>query len=137
MSLPAPIAQLVRSTAVHVAFAFLAMGAWAAFANHAHGPMRALIAGVVQGTLSGAITFGLKRSLEAMAARLNGAAALLAPPLVTCVVVLLVLLGAHRLAGTPEVWATIAVPYAVSSSYAWIYAASLFFARNRSAKAAS
>ena len=133
MSLPAPIAQLARSTAVHVAFAFFAMGAWAAFANHTHGWMRALIAALVQGTLSGAITFGLKRSLEAMAARLTGPAALIVPPLVTCVVVLAVLLGAHRLAGTPEVWATIAVPYAVSSSYAWIYAAGLFFARSRAA----
>ena len=129
---PAAPTPLLRSTSVHIAVAALAMGGWATFANWGHGPERALAAGLVQGLLSGAITFGLKRSLEAMAARLPGAAAVVVPPAVTCVVVLLVLLGAHRLAGTPEVWKTIAVPYAVSSSYAWIYSLSLRLARARS-----
>jgi len=131
-----PNASLARSTLAHVAVAWLAMGAWAVFANHSHGMGRALVAGLVQGTLSGAITFGLKRSLEAMAERLAGPAALVVPPLVTCVVVLLVLLGAHHLAGTPEVWKTIAVPYAVSSSYAWIYSFTLFRDRRRKDAAA-
>jgi hypothetical protein len=40
-------------------------------------------------------------------------------------VVLVVLFTIHRLAGTPEVWTTIAVPYAVSSTYAWIYTLAL------------
>jgi len=35
-----PLARLMRSSVVHVAFAFVAMGSWAAFANRAH-PMPA------------------------------------------------------------------------------------------------
>jgi hypothetical protein len=131
MASDSTIARLSRSTAVHVAVAALAMGGWAAFANLEHGAARALIAGAVQGALSGAITLVLKRSLEAMAARLPGIAAVVCPPLVTCVVVLVVLLGVHRLAGTPEVWKTIAVPYAVSSGYAWIYCFALAAVRRR------
>jgi fructose-specific phosphotransferase system IIC component len=127
-------AGLARSSALHVAFACVAMGAWAAFANRAHplGPM--MLAGLVQGILSGAITLVLKRSLEAMAARIRGPAAFVLPPLATCAVVLAVLLTAHSLAGTPEVWTTIAVPYAVSSSYAWIYNAGLVISGRRAAQ---
>jgi hypothetical protein len=97
------------------------MGAWAAFANRGHGPGAMALAGAVQGAISCGITLILKRSLEAMFARLSGPAAMIAPPLVTMAVVLAALVTIHRLAGTPEVWATIAVPYAVSSAYAWIY----------------
>lgn len=119
------VAGLARSGAVHGAFAFLAMGAWAAFANRGHGPEAMATAGVIQGAISCAITLILKRSLEAMFARLAGPAAVIVPPLVTMAVVLAVLLALHTVAGTPEVWATIAVPYAVSSSYAWIYTLTL------------
>lgn len=133
MTVSPPAAKLARSTAAHVAFAFIAMGGWAAFANRAHGPGHVLLAGAVQGALSGTITFFLKRSLEAMAAGLPLALAWLVPPLVTCAVVLAILVGAHALAGTPEVWKTIAVPYAVSSAYAWVYAAGLVAARRRAA----
>lgn len=119
------VAGLARSGAVHGAVAFLAMGAWAAFANRDHGPGAMALAGVVQGAISCVITLILKRSLEAMFARLTGPAAVVVPPLVTMAVVLAVLVTIHRLAVTPEVWTTIAVPYAVSSSYAWIYALTL------------
>lgn len=115
------VAGLARSGAVHGAVAFLAMGAWAAFANRGHGPGAMALAGVVQGAISCVITLILKRSLEAMFARLSGPAAVITPPLVTMAVVLAALVTIHRLAGTPEVWTTIAVPYTVSSSYAWIY----------------
>jgi len=119
------VAGLARSGAVHGAVAFLAMGAWAAFANRGHGPEAMALAGVVQGAISCVITLILKRSLEAMFARLAGPAALIVPPLVTMAVVLAVLVTIHRLAGTPEVWTTIAMPYAVSSTYAWIYTLTL------------
>lgn len=124
---------LARSTAAHVAFAFVAMGGWAAFANRAHPAEAIWRAALLQGAISAVITLILKRSLEAMFARLSGPAAVLLPPTVTCVVVLGVLLTAHRLMGTPEVWATIAVPYAVSSAYAWIYTASLAAAARKAA----
>ena len=119
------VAGLARSGAVHGTFAFLAMGAWAAFANRGHGLEAMATAGVIQGAISCAITLILKRSLEAMFARLAGPAAVIVPPLVTMAVVLAVLLAIHTVAGTPEVWATIAVPYTVSSSYAWIYTLAL------------
>src|ERR1700741_2054103 len=75
-------ARLARSSALHVGFACLAMGGWAVFANRAHPPAPMLLAGLVQGLLSGAITLVLKRSLEAMAARLSGPFAFVLPPLV-------------------------------------------------------
>jgi hypothetical protein len=120
--MPTTLNALARSSAVHVAFAVLAMGGWAVFANRQAGIAHALTAGAVQGALSGAITFGLKRFLEAAAARLPGVWAAVAPPATSCVVILILLIGAHRLAGTRHIWATISLPYAVSSTYAWVYA---------------
>ena len=109
------------STIAHVGFAFFAMGGWAVFANRAHALPQALTAGVVQGTMSGLITLCLKKSLEWMNPRFSGAAALIAPPLITAATILAVLMGAHTLAHTPEIAATIAVPFAVSTTYAVIY----------------
>lgn len=128
------VARLARSSLAHAGIAVLAMGAWAAFANRGHPPAQILLAALVQGLLSGAITLLLKRALEAMTQRLSGPAAFILPPTVTCVAVLAVLAGLHRLAGTPEIWTTIAVPYAVSSSYAWIYTAGLLIAARRTAR---
>lgn len=59
------------------------------------------------------------------------------PPLVTCAAVLAILMTAHRLARTPNVWTTISVPYVVSSTYAWIYSLSLVLGRRRGAAEAS
>jgi hypothetical protein len=118
------LATLARASAVHVAFAFLAMGGWALFANRAHGA-GAIVPAVAQGALSGAITFGLKRVLEALAARLTGWTAYILPPLVTAGAILALLAGVHTLIHTPEIAATIAVPWSVSSLYAIIYTAVL------------
>jgi hypothetical protein len=115
------LAALARSTLVHVAFAFVAMGAWAVFANRSAGASHALTAGLVQGAASGSITLGLKRFLEAASARLSGAWALIAPPSISCTAILILLVSAHTLAGTAHVWTTISLPWAVSSSYAWVY----------------
>jgi hypothetical protein len=109
------------STAVHVAFGFLLMGAWAVFANRNHPLPDALLAGLVQGTISGSLTLVLKKFLEWINARLAGLAALALPPLVTASAILLILVSAHTLAGTPEVAATIAVPFTVSTTYAILY----------------
>ena len=43
------------------------------------------------------------------------------PPLITAASILAILVTAHTLAGTPEIAATIAVPFTVSTSYAIIY----------------
>jgi hypothetical protein len=109
------------STLAHVGFAFFAMGGWALFANRNHPLGDALLAGVVQGTISALLTLGLKTFLEWFNARLRGLAALLVPPLITAATILTILVSAHTLAGTPEILATIAVPFTVSTSYAIIY----------------
>jgi hypothetical protein len=114
-------AALARSSVVHVAFAFLAMGGWAVFANRSAGLSHALTAGLVQGALSGGITLGLKRFLEAASARLPGVWAVVVPPAISCAVILVILVGAHLIAGTRNVLTTISLPYAVSSTYAWVY----------------
>ena len=109
---------------MHVAVAFLAMGGWTLFANRMHGAA-AYAPALVQGAMSGAITAVLKRVLEAMSRRLTGPAAYLGPPLVTISVILAVLSAIHGLIGTPEIVATIAVPWSVSTLYAIVYAAVL------------
>lgn len=129
------LSALARSSAVHVAFAFLAMGAWAVFANRSAGLSHALVAGLVQGALSGGITLGLKRFLEAASARLTGVWAMVVPPATSCAVILALLGGAHLLAGTRNVLATISLPYAVSSTYAWVYAWTLTRGRTAGATA--
>lgn len=120
------------NTAVHVAFGFATMGAWAVFANRGHPLPDALLAGLVQGTISGSLTLVLKKALERMSAAFFGApqsdegigrklASLIVPPLITATSILAILVCAHTIAGTPEVLATIAVPFAVSTTYAILY----------------
>jgi hypothetical protein len=114
------MAKLARASATHVAFAFLSMGAWALYANRAHGAA-AIAPALAQGTLSGAITFVLKRALERLASRLTGWRARVLPPLVTATAILATLIAVHGLIGAPEIAATIAVPWSVSTLYAIVY----------------
>ncbi len=100
------------------------MGAWTLFANRAHGAA-AFRPALVQGGISGAITLVLKRALEAMSRRLAGPSAYFLPPLVTATTILALLIAVHALIATPEIAATIAVPWSVSTLYAVIYAALL------------
>lgn len=123
------LSRLARSSAVHMGVAFLAMGGWAFFANRGHLMPRPLLAGVVQGFLSACITLFLKRVLEWLALRLPGLAGLLLPPVIAFLVSAVLLSTIHRLAGTPEIFATIAVPLAVATSYAAIYTYTLWRAR--------
>ena len=106
---------------LHVGFAFVAMGAWAVFANRGHPIGAAMLAGLVQGSISAVLTLFLKKGLEWMNARFKGLMALIVPPLITAATILFILLSIHTLAGTPEIWATIAVPFTVSTSYAILY----------------
>ena len=100
------------------------MGGWTLFANRAHGSA-AIAPALTQGTISGLITLVLKRVLEVLAARLAGPAAYVLPPLATASVILALLIGVHRLIGTPEIVATIAVPWSVSTGYAILYTVAL------------
>lgn len=124
--------QMASSTLVHVAFGFIAMGAWAFFANRAHPLPQALLSGLVQGAISGTLTLFLKKGLERMSAMFFNArqsdegqgrdiAALFVPPIVTATAIATILFTAHTLAGTPEILATIAVPLTVSTTYAILY----------------
>ncbi len=109
------------STLAHVAFGFLAMGGWAVFANRDHALGQALLSGLVQGTISGLLTLGLKKFLEWFNERLSGLNAAMLPPTVTATAILAILVTAHTLARTPEIATTIAVPFTVSTSYAILY----------------
>ncbi|RXT52488.1 hypothetical protein B6S44_17080 [Bosea sp. Tri-44] len=124
-----PLARLMRSSIVHVAFAFLAMGSWAAFANRVHPMPAPLLAGLIQGTLSALITLLLKRGIEALARRFSGPTALLAPPLIAGLISASVLTAIHAIGGTPEIGRTIAVPLTVATSYAALYNLSLWRTR--------
>lgn len=117
--------KYMDSTLVHLAFAFIAMGSWAFFANRAHPLSAALMAGVVQGTLSATITFFMKKALEGLSGFFTQknmrSLSLVAPPLITCSVSLMILVGSHILAKTPELIPTIALPFTVAFSYACLY----------------
>jgi hypothetical protein len=124
--------SVTGSTAFHVAFGFVLMGGWAVFANRDHPLPDALLAGLVQGAISGSLTLFLKKGLERMSAMFFRApqsderqgraiAALIVPPLLTATAILAILVTAHTLAGTPEIAATISFPFAVSTTYAIIY----------------
>ena len=123
--------RLAKSTAVHVGFAFVAMGGWTLFANAGHGLAAAWLPALVQGAISGIITLVLKHALEAMAARLTGPIAYVVPPAVTAATILAVLVGVHRLIGTPEIARTIAVPWSVSTLYAVVYTSVLVRSHGR------
>jgi len=122
-------ARLMRSSIVHVGFAFFAMGSWAVFANRAHPMPAPLLAGLIQGTLSAIITLLLKRGIEYLASRFSGLAALLAPPAIAGVVSASLLTVIHTIGGTPEIARTIAVPLTVATSYAALYNFSLWRSR--------
>ncbi|PTM40007.1 hypothetical protein [Bosea sp. 124] len=121
--------RLMASSVVHVAFAFLAMGSWAAFANRTHPMPAPLQAGLIQGALSATITLLLKRGIEALARRFSGLTALLVPPLIAGLVSAGLLTAIHTIGGTPEIFRTIAVPWTVATSYAALYNLSLWRSR--------
>jgi hypothetical protein len=125
--------RLLKSSPVHIAFGFLAMGGWALFANRDHGLAGAWLPALVQGTLSGALTGVLKKTLEALDGRLTGALAWAVPPAITAGSILALLSLVHTAIGTPEVIATIAVPWSVSTLYAILYNAGLVRARRNAA----
>jgi hypothetical protein len=118
--------RIAGNSITHVAFAFCAMGGWAAFANRGYPPGRFLLAGFVQGALSACLTLFLKTAIEQLSRRMSGTEALWAPPLIACLASSAVLATIHALSGTPEILKTIALPLVVSTSYAAIYNYSLY-----------
>lgn len=125
--------RLLKSSLVHVAFGFLLMGGWALFANRSHGLAAAWLPALAQGVLSGALTGALKKTLETLDGRFAGPLAFVIPPTVTAGSILALLVLVHRLIGTPELVATIAFPWSVSTLYAFLYNAGLVRARRSAA----
>lgn len=115
------LSAALKSTSLHVAFAFVAMGGWAIFANSTHPMPKALLAGLVQGSISAALTLFLKRTVDWMRPRFSHGAGHVAPALIASLASAMLLVTAHLLAGTPEVARTIAVPLLVSASYIFTY----------------
>lgn len=123
------LSRLGGGSHVHACVAFLAMGGWAAFANRQHMMPAPLVAMLLQGSVSASITLVLKRGIETLARRCSGAAALIVPPIVACIVSTVVLAVIHGIGSTPEPGRTIAVPLAVSTGYATLYSFALRRAR--------
>lgn len=115
------IARLAGQTWVHVSVAFVLMGSWALYANRGHPMPKPLVAALVQGALSGAITFGLKRVMDWLRAGMRRGLGWWLPPVVACSGSLALLVAMHLLAGTPELLRTISVPFSVATTYAVIY----------------
>jgi hypothetical protein len=118
--------RMAGSSITHVAFAFVAMGSWAVFANRIYPLPRTLLAGFVQGSLSACLTLFLKTAVERLSRLFSGHSALWAPPLIACTASSAILSTIHALSGTPEILKTIALPLIVSTSYAAIYNYSLY-----------
>lgn len=97
------------------------MGGWAVYANSSHPMPKPLLAGLVQGALSGAITYILKRALDGLRVKVAYGLGWWLPPLIALICSLCLLLSAHWVAGTPEILRTISVPYSVASLYAISY----------------
>ncbi|MFV0292807.1 MAG: hypothetical protein ACK5II_06175 [Paracoccus sp. (in: a-proteobacteria)] len=119
-----------KSSALHMAVAFIAMGNWAVLANRTHPLSEALMAGVIQGMMSALITLSLKRMIEALSIRLTGIAVLIIPPLLAVTGSAGFLSLIHSLAGTPEVLFTIAVPVSVTAVYSAAYSYVLWRVRH-------
>ncbi|WVT74652.1 hypothetical protein QM996_06000 [Sinorhizobium chiapasense] len=117
----AKLRGLAGNGVVHVAFAFFAMGGWALFANRHHPIPKPLLAAIVQGTLSALLTLYLKTAIDALSRRFRGTKRLFLPPLLACLGSSAMLAAIHSASGTPEILRTIALPLAVSTTYAAIY----------------
>ena len=125
--------SIFRSSAAHMAFGFAAMGGWALFANRAHGLEASWLPALAQGAVSALLTGVIKKAIEWMDGRIGGPLAYVVPPLVTASSILATLWTMHTLIGTPEVAATIAFPWSISTLYAIIYNAGIVRARRAAA----
>ena len=117
----ARLGRVASHTATHILFAFFMMGSWAFYANADHAMPKPAVAAFVQGTSSACITLFLKTLLETLSRRFGGTAVLIMPPAIACTLSLGILIAMHWLSGTPEMFATIAVPFSVASIYAVTY----------------
>lgn len=113
--------SLWRSNLTHMAGGFVLMGGWAALANSAHTMPAPLISGLVQGALSAVITLFLKSVVELLRPKFSNMPGLVLPPLLCGIISITLLRAVHQAVGTPEIWATLALPVTVATSYAALY----------------
>lgn len=121
--------SIIRSSAAHMAFGFVLMGGWALFANRAHGLGQSWLPALAQGTVSALLTGVIKKVIEWLDGQVGGVLAYAMPPFITAGSILVILYVMHTLIGTPEIAATIAFPWSISTVYAVIYNAGLVRAR--------
>lgn len=117
--------NLAQNKAVHGIGGFLLMGAWAAFANRTHEMPAPLVAGAVQGALTAVITLFLKQIIESVFHYADGGRRFILPPIIAFLISAVLLTVIHTLAKTPALLATISVPLAVSTLYAFLYTITL------------
>ena len=124
------IKKIASLSISHVAFSFLAMGGWAFFANRNHPMPAPIFAGLLQGALSGSITYLMKKALDSLShyfgVQKKRILRLIAPPIIVCSISSSSLAISHALAGTPELVSTIIVPSSIALLYASIYSYSLW-----------
>lgn len=94
------------------------MGGWAFIANLTHSWHAALLAGLVQGAITGTMTFFIKKAIETVASRTTG---MLPPTLAASAFSATVLTTIHTIAGTPAFWTTVIVPFSVATIYGATY----------------
>ncbi|MCP3968983.1 MAG: hypothetical protein GY717_01410 [Rhodobacteraceae bacterium] len=111
--------SLLRSNLAHGLGGLVLMGSWAAFANRAFPWPAPALAFAVQGALTAGITLLLKWAVELVVARQPTRPWL--APMAAAAISATLLTTVHMLAGTPALWATIAVPFFVATSYAALY----------------
>ncbi len=113
---------IIAHRATHIAFAFVALGGWAFWANRMHEMPAPLIAGLLQGVISATITIGLQWIIHRVYGRTRNAGL----SMITAALFSLATISSlHALAGTPEIMATIAIPWMVGCIYVIAYTSGL------------
>ncbi|MFC6447762.1 hypothetical protein [Shinella zoogloeoides] len=118
--------RIAHHGVTHFSVACAAMGGWAAFSNRFHPMPAPLTAALIQGVVSGCITLALKGTIERTSSRFSGWSALVAPPVIACILSAIIAVTMHRIGGTPELGQTIVLPLTVSTTYAALYSLALW-----------
>jgi len=117
--------KTTRKALLISSIAFVLQGSWAVYANQRFGLEKSLVAGLVQGLCSFAMTFVTTMILEYLLALWRALAPgirLVAVVTVTTLIIALVQSTAHWIAGTPEIAITIAPAVILGGVYCVVYA---------------
>ncbi|MEC7760418.1 MAG: hypothetical protein VX874_00740 [Pseudomonadota bacterium] len=109
---------VLQSNLAHVLAGIFLMGGWAFIANITHSWLAAFEAGLLQGLITGTMTFFIKKAIEWVASNTTG---VVTPTLAASAISATVLTTIHTIAGTPAFWATVLVPFTVATIYGATY----------------